>query len=96
LNIFDTITGIAFTKQQNLLDNIEDEKSFHPYMCNRWLSMLEPSAAQIINVTTNRFGSIFTNNKEYYKFLLNVLPRYKKQRINYIKKPTKDTEIDES
>lgn len=96
MNIFDIITGIAFTKQTKLLDNIEDEKSFHPYMCNRWLSMLDPSAAQIINVTANRFGNVFTSNKEYYNFMLNVLPRYKRQKIYYIKKPSKEAEIEES
>lgn len=96
MNIFDIISGIAFTKQKELVNNVEDEKSFNPYMCNRWLSMLDPSAAKIINLTTNRFSNIFTNNKDYYLFLLNILPKYRTQRITYIKKPTRESIVEES
>jgi hypothetical protein len=51
--------------------------------------MLDGSAARIVNETLNRFGRVFTP-AEQYKFLVNVLPQYKRQRINYIKKPKTD------
>lgn len=89
MNIFDIIDGICFSKKKNLPINVEDEKSFQPFILNRWLSMLDPSAAKIINDTVNRYGQNF-NNEEIYKLLVEVLPRYKRQKINYIKKPVKD------
>lgn len=51
--------------------------------------MLDPSAAKIVNATVNRYGHNFSN-EELYKMLVEVLPRYKRQKINYIKKPSKD------
>lgn len=89
MNIFDIIDGICFSKKKNLPINVEDEKSFQPFILNRWLSMLDPSAAKIINDTVNRYGQNF-NNEEIYRLLVEVLPRYKRQKINYIKKPVKD------
>jgi len=86
LNIFDIIDGIAFSKKSDLLDNIETEKQYSPFLTNRWLSMLDPSAARIINDTVNRYYNVF-DNKTTYKFLEAILPEYRRQRINYIKKP---------
>lgn len=89
MNIFDIIDGICYSKKRDLPVNVEDEKSFQPFMLNRWLSMLDPGAAKIINDTVNRYGQNF-NNEELYKLLVEILPRYKRQKINYIKKPAKD------
>ena len=89
MNIFDILDGICFSKKKNLPVNLEDEKVFQPYIVNRWLSMLDPSAAKIINNTVNRYGHNF-NSEELYKLLVEILPRYKRQKINYIKKPSKD------
>lgn len=88
MNIFDIIEGIAFTKKANPFTNFEEEKEYQPFLVNRWLSMLDPLAARIINDTLNRFGKNF-DNIDQYKFLSNILPKYRKQRIHYIKKPAK-------
>ena len=85
MNIFDIIDGIAFSKKPDLL-NADAETKYYPYMVNRWLSMLDPGAAKIINDTVNKNYKVFEQNEDYYKFLVNVLPRYKRQRISYIKK----------
>jgi len=89
LSIFDIIDGIAFSKKQSLSIQAEDEKDYQPYLVNRWMSMLDTDAAKIINETLNKFGHVLSTT-EQYKFLVNVLPRYKRQRINYIKKPAKE------
>lgn len=89
MNIFDIINGIAFSKNPKLSQQAEDEKIYQPFLVNRWLSMLDGNSAKIINDTVNRYGHVF-NSSEHYKFLCNVLPKYKKQRINYIKKPSKE------
>lgn len=89
MNIFDIIDNIAFSKKQDICQQAEDEKIYQPFLVNRWLSMLDGSAAKIINDTVNRYGQCF-NSAEHHKFLCNILPKYKKQRINYIKKPSKE------
>jgi hypothetical protein len=94
VNIFDIINGIAFQKKSELLDNIEAEGAIQPFLVNRWLSMLDPSAAIIVNETVNKFHSVFGDKASYYKFLVNVLPQYKRQRIQYIKKPAKTESVD--
>ena len=85
MNIFDIIDGIAFSKKQNLLEQ-DIELKYSPYMVNRWLSMLDPSAAKIINETLNKTYNVFSQPLDSYKFLVNVLPKYKRQKIQYIKK----------
>ena len=86
MTIFDIIDGIAFSKKKKLLENIGEENAFQLFMVNRWLSMLDPGAAKIVNVTLNRYGHIFQSNQDKYNFLVNVLPQYRKQKIQYIKK----------
>ena len=54
LNIFEILNDIIVTKKGNLLDNVEDEDQFLPYIVCRWLSMYSPEYAQIINETTNK------------------------------------------
>lgn len=87
MNVFDIIDGIAFSKKQNLLEQ-DIETKYSPYMVNRWLSMLDPSAAKIINETLNKTYNVFNHPTDNYKFLVNVLPKYRRQRIQYIKKNT--------
>jgi len=93
MNIFDIIDGIAFSKKTNLIDCPEAEKEFSLYLVNRWLSMLDPIAAKVVNLTSNRNLKQFPTVQDQYKLLVNVLPKFNKQRINYIKKskPSKDS-----
>jgi len=89
LNIFDILDNIAFSKNQDINQQAEDEKIYQPFLINRWLSMLDSNAARIINDTVNRYGQNFSS-AEHHKFLCNILPKYRKQRIYYIKKPSKE------
>jgi hypothetical protein len=89
MNIFDIIDGIAFSKNENLINSPETEKEYSPFIVNRWLSMLDPIAAKIINITVNKNIKQLNTVQDQYNFLLNVLPKFGKQRINYIKKPSK-------
>lgn len=85
MNIFDIIDGIAFSKKKELLQQ-DIELKYTPFMVNRWLSMLDSNAAKIINETVNKTYTVFNNPTDHYKFLLEVLSKYRKQRISYIKK----------
>ena len=87
MNIFDLINNIAFDKKHITDIDIESEDSTNVYMVNRWVSMIDSSAANIINNTLNRYHSIFTKKHDAFNFLKDVLPKYPRQRIYYIKKP---------
>ena len=85
--IFDHINDILIYKKGDLLDNIDCESTFNPYIVNRWLSMHSPDLATVINSTTNWLYPIFVTKSEQYQFLLQVVPTSPRKRINYIKKP---------
>lgn len=78
------------TKKSNVLI-----KDYNPpfFLVNRWLSMANSSYSHIINMTTNKWSK---NIKDfnYSNFYRTVLPKHNK-KINYIKKSTKDIELDE-
>ena len=93
-NIFDYINDILIYKRGDLLDNVDNESSFSPYIVNRWLSMYSPDMATVINSTSNWLYPIFDTKTEQYQFLLRVIPTTSRRRINYIKKP-KNTSDDE-
>ena len=86
LNIFDILNDIIVTKKGNLLDNVEDEDQFLPYIVCRWLSMYSPEYAQIINETTNKHYNVFDTKREWYDYLIKILPKGSPGRIHYIKK----------
>ena len=86
LNIFEILNDIIVTKKGNLLDNVEDEDQFIPYIVCRWLSMYSPEYAQIINETTNKHYNVFDTKKEWYEYLIKILTKGSPGRIHYIKK----------
>ena len=87
--IFNFIDSILFSKKKLNTIN-EGETEFNSYMVNRWCSMYSADITQIINETTNLYGKTFTTKQEQYEFVLNILPKVKKKRINYIKKNKED------
>lgn len=90
MTIFDIISGILFKKKPDLLNNIDDTKQFQPFLVNRWVSMHSPTDAVLINETVNRYGHVFTDKTDLYKFMVHVLPTYKFKKIPYIKKAKKE------
>jgi len=91
--IFNYIDSVLFNKKRLNTIN-EGETQFNLYMLNRWCSMYSPDIAAIINQTTNVYGRSFTTKQEQYEFLLNLLPRTKKKKINYIKKNKEEQKTD--
>ena len=89
MQIFDYINDILSYKKGDLLSNVDDESAFNGYMINRWLSMYSPNMAQIINDTTNRIYPIFETKREFYNFLVSIIPVSRPKRIYYIKKNNK-------
>jgi hypothetical protein len=63
------------------------------FIISRWLSMADPSIAQIINSTTNRWinkTESYRDGESFAKLYRILLPRYT-NKINYIKKIQKET-----
>lgn len=87
--IFNFIDSVLFTKRKLNTIN-ESETQFNMYMANRWCSMYSSDIAEIINETTNLYGHTFSTKQEQYEFALNILPKVKKKRIQYIKKQKED------
>jgi len=89
MTIFDFINDILYKKRGDLLSNVDNEQGFNLYMLNRWLTMYSTSVANIVNLTTNKYYSIFDTKKDQYNFMLRMIPKGKFRRINYIKKKSK-------
>ena len=94
MTIFDFINSLLFTKNKNCLTSQDQESAFSPYMVNRWASMYSPAVALKCNII-NKYHSLFEDKKMIFAMFLNILPKVKSKRINYIKKQKeKQTETD--
>jgi hypothetical protein len=89
MTIFDYLNDILFKKKGIHMTNIDEESSFNLYMVNRWITMYSTSIVDIINLTTNKYYSIFETNKEAYNFLIKITPKVKPRRIHYVKRISK-------
>lgn len=90
MQIFDYINNILFLKKPYNPQNVEDIKVYNNFLVNRWLSMHDGESANIINETTNKKDYLNNDREMQYKMLLNVMPKSKYRRIDYIKKPVKE------
>jgi hypothetical protein len=91
--MFVTIDYLLFSDKQAELD-CEILENFKPYMVGRYMSFYDKNLTNYVNETINRYGHVFKDTDDQFKFYENVIPKLKKKRINYIKKATKDTERD--
>lgn len=97
--MFDNLNDILFHKRKDRLDNVDNESEYNQYMVNRWVSMHSAEAAHVINATVNWLYPVFEDKQRHYKFLTELLPRYRKKYIQYIKKAkpvSTDADSDES
>ena len=89
-NIFTFINDIIFGKKGDVIENVEDEDQFNGYLVNRWVSMYSPENASIINETTNKYFNVFDSKKEWYEYLVKIIPKGSPGRIHYIKKEKRE------
>lgn len=87
--IFDYINSILFDKRY-IEDIRYEEGQFNVFMCNRWISMYSDVSTEIINETTNRYWPTLTSKEDQYNFLYHIFPKFKRKRIEYIKKIKED------
>jgi len=70
-----------------------DQSPISPFIANRWLSMADPTVAQMVNATTNRWlltkKQSLSDTDFIGKFFRTILPKINK-KITYIKKSAKE------
>jgi len=74
--------------------DLDHENLPYPFIVNRWLSMSDPTIAEIVNATTNRWimvDGIAKDSLSVAKFMRTILPKFMK-RVTYIKKPVNEKE----
>lgn len=78
--LFEYIKDLTVYKKGNLpLDE------YIPYLINRWLSFVSPSACNAINESVNSLGNM--DKQQHYKLLLKLYPKSKQiPFIKYVKK----------
>lgn len=65
-----------------------------PFLVNRWLSFINPTVCEMINLTVNS-KTLLENKELHYKTMIAVFPKSKYcPKINYIKK-VKEKEQDD-
>ena len=90
MQIFDYINNILFLKKPYNPQNVEDVKVYNNFLVNRWVSMFDGESANLINETTNKKDYLNNDKEMQYKMLLNIVPKKKYRRIEYIKKVLKE------
>lgn len=94
MNIFNFLSSILFTKKRFNVQDIGTMSEYQPYIVNRWCSMLNKSTCHIVNTTVNSIHQLFDDKRVHYNFLFKLMPRFKFQRINYIKKTKQSSDDD--
>ena len=87
--IFNYLDSILCSKKY-ITDINHEESQYSSFMCNRWISMYSNTTAEIINDSTNKYWSQMMQPKEHYDFLMHLMPKYSRKKINYIKKVKED------
>lgn len=87
MTIFDLIRILFFSKKSDDVEADHEALScFQPFLINRWLSFYSKVQAVFVNETLNKYSSILQDKFDVFQFYLNIIPRQKYSRIQYIKK----------
>lgn len=86
-NLFDTLNWILKKDKKEPVSILESN-----FILNRWLSMVTPELAQIINITGNRWNKNITNFS-MAKFYKSIFPKISDQ-IFYIKRKKEEKEME--
>ena len=87
--IFNYLDSILCSKKY-ITDINHEESQYSSFMCNRWISMYSNTTAEIINDSVNKYWSQMMQPKDHYDFLMCLMPKYNRKKINYIKKVKED------
>lgn len=90
---FKTTNHLLFEKKKGELD-VELLESFNPYIVTKSLSFLGMEVVEFTNDTLNVYGNIFETKEDKFKFFENMIPKTKKRKIDYIKRPKPEIKED--
>jgi hypothetical protein len=71
------------------LDN-EILEEFSPYMVSRYLTFYDKDFTEYANDTVNTYGNVFKTKEDQFRFYEQIIPKVKKRRVVYIKKPREE------
>ena len=76
-----------FEKNKKELDNVL-LANFSPFITQKAFSYYNDGAdCDYINSTLNRFQNVFETPEDQFKFFDNIIPKLKRRKYNYLKKP---------
>jgi len=81
----DALTDIVRDKTFTHLDSEDTQTDFIPYIAQRFLSIIDPSIAHLLNQTSNRWMDSM-DKQEIYKLWCLIVPKMDMNRFKYIKK----------
>lgn len=94
MSIFDSINVLFFEKPKTGISN-DLVESFSPHIIARYFSFYDNSKyVEYTNETINKYTQSFSLKEDQIAFYDNMIPKLKKKRIDYIKKPKADKEVD--
>ncbi len=83
---FETTEYLLFGKKKPELDS-EILSGFNPFLVSKSFSFYKNGLfVDYVNETLNVYGNLFKSKEDQFRFFENIIPKQKKQRINYIKK----------
>jgi hypothetical protein len=62
-------------------------EDFVPYMVQRWISMISPEMAFVMNETSNAISPAMQDKQMWLDYFLTVVPKIGYKKISYLKKP---------
>lgn len=90
MGAFDTINYLLYNKSKKELDN-ELLVEFDPYLTLKAFSFYgQGTYVNFINDTLNSYSKIFKTEEDRFRFFENVIPKLKKSKFEYIKRPKKE------
>lgn len=87
--MFNYVNEILYKQKESNFNNVDEDKEFQPFLIQRWCTMHSTPVAELINMSSNRYWSTYTSNKEWFIALKSTIPACKFKRLNYLKKNKK-------
>lgn len=91
MNMFEDIQNIINYKNNVI---VKDGDNFVPYLMQRWISMISPEMAYVLNETINEVHWTMKSPQMWYDAFLTLVPKVGYQKISYIKKDKTPPEPD--
>ena len=87
MNFFQILNAILYDTKTSSVDNdLLTSGEFSPFMINRWISFYDRDRSIFVNEIFNKLTGIFDDRSDILKLYVNLTPKCRFKKINYIKK----------